>query len=139
MIHNVLCNNFEYKFMVIFQTFKIKMSESTCGFCPNCKQPNTGRNWCQTCNLKRFQQNLLKARNYWEVMPYNRFRNIQYLARGGFSTIYKAIWLDGSVDSWDKEKQRWRRYANELKDKDYEIANQENVKSPLKESEKYGQ
>src|ERR1051325_1721026 len=26
------------------------------GFCPECKELNTGDNWCQQCNAKRFQQ-----------------------------------------------------------------------------------
>src|SRR5581483_4237797 len=27
------------------------------GLCKGCKQPNTGYNWCQSCNSRRFQQN----------------------------------------------------------------------------------
>src|SRR4051812_12401192 len=27
------------------------------GLCEECKQPNTGDKWCQSCNSKRFQQN----------------------------------------------------------------------------------
>ena len=27
------------------------------GLCRECKQPNTGYSWCQSCNGKRFQQN----------------------------------------------------------------------------------
>src|SRR5947207_2198073 len=26
-------------------------------------------------------------------VPYNKFENVEYLDKGGFSTIYKAIWL----------------------------------------------
>ena len=26
-------------------------------------------------------------------MPYNKFINVEYLNKGGFGTIYKAIWL----------------------------------------------
>ena len=36
-------------------------------------------------------------------------RNIKYLAKGGFSTIYKAIWLSGRIKHWDKSKQKWVR------------------------------
>ena len=40
-----------------------------------------------------------------EWIPYNRFENIIYLDKGGFSTIYEAIWLDGPIYKWyDKEK-----------------------------------
>jgi hypothetical protein len=27
-------------------------------------------------------------------IPYNKFKNVEYLDKGGFGTIYKAIWLD---------------------------------------------
>ena len=33
------------------------MSEPEFGICEECNQPNTGRNWCNECNAKRFQQN----------------------------------------------------------------------------------
>jgi len=29
-----------------------------------------------------------------EWIPYNKFKNIEYLDKGGFSVVYKAIWLD---------------------------------------------
>ena len=32
-----------------------------------------------------------------EWIPYNRLKNIIYLDKGGFSTIYEAIWLDGPI------------------------------------------
>src|SRR5438045_539452 len=129
------------------------------GLCPDCNQSNTGWKWCHNCNSKRFQQNFnkwtsgnelidnfiqdaqLKERNKNQIIewiPYNRFRNIQYLAQGGFSIVYKAIWSDGWIENWDKEKHQWKRYSSELEDKDYEIAKQRNVKSPLNEYENYG-
>src|SRR5437763_8186056 len=99
------------------------------GLCFDCKQPKTYWNWCQNCNSKQFQRNFnkwtsgnkfidkfirdaqLKARNDWEVIewiPYNNLRNIQYLAQGGFSTIYKAIWIDGYI-KWDSKIKQWKR------------------------------
>jgi hypothetical protein len=33
-------------------------------------------------------------------LPYDKFKNVVYLDRGGFGTIYKAIWLN---DDGDKE------------------------------------
>ena len=95
------------------------------GLCSDCNEPNTDYDWCQNCNSKRFQQDFnkwtsgnrfidkfiqdaqLKARNKWEIIewiPYNRLRNIKYLAQGGFSIVYKAIWLNGRIDKWDSEK-----------------------------------
>jgi hypothetical protein len=90
----------------------------TFGLCPECNRPNTFKNWCKECNSKKFKQNFdnwtsgnkqidkfiqesqLNARIWSELLewvPYDRLRNIKYLAQGGFSTIYRAIWLDGSI------------------------------------------
>jgi len=71
--------------------------------CPDCNHSNKYYRWCQNCNSKRFQKDFdkwtsgnefidkfiqdtqLKALDYNQVIewiPYNRFRNIQYLAQG---------------------------------------------------------
>ncbi|GBC45291.2 kinase-like domain-containing protein [Rhizophagus irregularis DAOM 181602=DAOM 197198] len=44
-----------------------------------------------------------------EWIEYDRFENVEYLAKGGFGTIYKAIWKDGSIRSWDSENNKWKR------------------------------
>ncbi|GES91743.1 kinase-like domain-containing protein [Rhizophagus clarus] len=129
------------------------------GICPGCNRPNTFRNWCKECYSKKFQQNFgnwtsgneqidkfikesqLNARNWSELLewiPYNRLRNIKYLAQGGFSTVYKAIWLDGKVRHWDYEKQGWNRSAYKIDEQYYEDASNSQIKNPLKIDEKYG-
>src|SRR6266540_6486251 len=129
------------------------------GLCYNCNQPKTDHYWCRHCNTKIFQQEFskwtsgnehidkfiqdaqLKVRNKHEVMewiPYNRLRNIQFLAKGGFSTIYKAIWLDGYIYSWDNKNKHWERHVDSLRNKDYENAKNGIIKSPLNENEKSG-
>src|SRR2546430_4745112 len=83
--------------------------------CYECMQPYaTYDTWShQSCNAKRFQRNFknwmsgnhnidefiqnaqLKAKNDKEVLEwieFDRFENIEYLAKGGFGTTYKAIW-----------------------------------------------
>ena len=32
-----------------------------------------------------------------EWIPYNKFKDIKEIAKGGFGTIYKAMWIDGSI------------------------------------------
>ena len=97
-----------------------KISENWCkeckyGLCPECNQPKDFINWCRECNSKRFQQNFgnwtsgnehidkfiqdaqLNASSYFELLewiPYNRLKNIKFLAKGGFSTVYEGIWLE---------------------------------------------
>ncbi|GES98969.1 kinase-like domain-containing protein [Rhizophagus clarus] len=129
------------------------------GLCFECNRPNTGYSWCKNCNSKKFQQDFdkwtsgnkfidkfikvaqLKAENQFEVIewiPYNRLRNIKYLAKGGFSTIYKAIWLDGYIDYWDIDAQTWDRHTSSYLSGDYEIAKEKDIKSPLNKNEVEG-
>ena len=88
------------------------------GLCKQCKQPKNNYYWCRICT---FQQNFknwtsenhdidefiqkaqLKAKDYYEVLEwieYDRFENVEYLAKGGFGTTYKAIWKDGYIDEF---------------------------------------
>src|SRR5881227_1192942 len=100
------------------------------GLCPECNKPNTGYEWCNQCNAKRFQRDFpnwtsgniyidnfiqesqLDAESWGEVLewiPYNRLTNIKYLAKGGFSTVYYAIWLGGDIRWWDYNNKQWIR------------------------------
>ncbi|CAG8815987.1 710_t:CDS:2, partial [Gigaspora margarita] len=35
-----------------------------------------------------------------EFVPYEQIINIKYITKGGFSTIYKATWIDGPIVHW---------------------------------------
>src|ERR1043165_1249269 len=101
--------------LILNKELKIRYKNN--GLCEKCKQPNTYYGWCQPCIPKYFQQNFtnwtsgnhdvdefiqkaqLKAKIILEVLEwieYDRFENVEYLAKGGFGTTYKAIWKDGS-------------------------------------------
>src|ERR1051325_489649 len=104
------------------------------GLCKECKQPKNSPRWCQ-CNFQRnfknwtsgnddvdkfIQKAQLKATDGWEVLEWiehDRFENIEHLAEGGFGTVYKAIWKDGSIWEWDSENNQWKR---EIIYEDYE-------------------
>jgi hypothetical protein len=47
-----------------------------------------------------------------EWIPYNRFNDIKYIAKGGFGEVYKANWIDGRIDEWGH--QNWKRYNKNL-------------------------
>ena len=104
------------------------------GLCKECKQPFTNYYWCQSCNAKHFQENFknwtsgnsdvdkliqesqLNAKNADEKLEwieYDRLKNIEYVTKGGFGTIYKAIWKDGMIYRWDCETKR-STYTNEV-------------------------
>src|SRR4051812_47123116 len=38
-----------------------------------------------------------------EFVPYDRFKDIEFIAEGGFSKIYKATWIDGPITNWSKK------------------------------------
>ncbi|GET64731.1 kinase-like domain-containing protein [Rhizophagus irregularis DAOM 181602=DAOM 197198] len=100
------------------------------GICEECNQENTDVHWCKACNAKWFQQNFknwtsgnndidkfiqdtqLSAIKNFEVLewiPYNKFYDIEYIAKGGFGKVYRAKWIDGYIKKWDNENQNWRR------------------------------
>ena len=97
------------------------------GLCKECKQPKGSDDWCRICHFQRnfknwssgndgvdkfIQKAQLNAKNYKEVLEWiehDRFENIEYLAKGGFGTVYKAIWKDGPIDEWDSENNQWKR------------------------------
>jgi hypothetical protein len=37
-----------------------------------------------------------------EFVPYEQFKDIEFIAEGGFSKIYKATWIDGPINNWHK-------------------------------------
>ncbi|RHZ47389.1 hypothetical protein Glove_583g7 [Diversispora epigaea] len=78
--------------------------------------------WCKPCNTKHcdkwtsgndtidkfIQDAQQNADNYWKVIewiPYDRFKDITEIAKGGFGTIYKAKWIGGLVYKYDVENQ----------------------------------
>ncbi|EXX52509.1 Kic1p [Rhizophagus irregularis DAOM 197198w] len=134
------------------------LSSKVFGFCPKCKKPNSHYHWCKDCYSEIFQKNFsnwtsenvfidkfiqklqLNARNRFELLEWivhDRLRNIKFLAQGGFSTVYEAIWLDGLIDKWDYENQKWERETEELDEQVRDVIDNK-IKNPLKSDEKYG-
>jgi hypothetical protein len=102
------------------------------GLCKECKQPKNNMRWCRICT---FQQNFknwtsenhdidefiqkaqLKATRTREVLEwieYDRFENVEYLAKGGFGITYKAIWKDGYL-GYDSENNQLTRKKDDKK------------------------
>ena len=108
------------------------------GLCKECKQPNTDSYWCQLCNAKRFQQNFQNwtsgnkeidkfiqnmqlningfSEQVTEWIPYNQFNDIKEIGKGGFATVYSAIWKDGPLKFDYEIKKEYKRKS------DYEVA-----------------
>ncbi|CAB4418734.1 unnamed protein product [Rhizophagus irregularis] len=103
---------------------KLKRCYKNYGLCKECKQINTGYHYCRSCNSQYFKQNFknwtsgnhnidefikkaqLKAKNEKQIIEwieYDKFEDVEYLAKGGFGTTFKAVWKDGP----------WRRNNND--------------------------
>ncbi|UZO23626.1 uncharacterized protein OCT59_015958 [Rhizophagus irregularis] len=50
--------------------------------------------------IKFTQVNFVRKEGKLEFVPYEQFKNIEFIAEGGFSKIYKATWVDGPIN-WD--------------------------------------
>ncbi|RHZ83697.1 hypothetical protein Glove_88g3 [Diversispora epigaea] len=103
--------------------------------CPECNQEYNGI-WCKPCNSKHFQNDFnnwtsgndeidkfiqdaqLNANLDWQVIewiPYDGFKDVKQIGKGGFGTIHYARWIDGDIEEWDIENQQWKRYSEDKK------------------------
>ncbi|EXX68725.1 Mkk2p [Rhizophagus irregularis DAOM 197198w] len=99
-------------------------------YCKNCGKKYTEiyyHKWCKPCQINGLKQNFvywtsgneridnfvqnmqLKINNYNDIIvewiPYDQFNNIKEIGKGGFSTVYLAIWKDGPL-KYDMELKR---------------------------------
>jgi hypothetical protein len=54
--------------------------------------------------IRHTQINLEKAEGKMEFVPFDQFKNIKFIAEGGFSKIYKATWVDGPIKWYYSKK-----------------------------------
>src|SRR6266480_270545 len=52
--------------------------------------------------IKHTQINYVKKEGKMEIVPHEQFKNIEFIAEGGFSKIYKATWIDGPVMNYNR-------------------------------------
>ena len=74
--------------------------------------------------IRHTQINYSKQVGRMEFVPYDQFRNIEFIAEGGFSKVYKAIWVDGPIKNV-KNQSKSHNYAVTLK----KIKNSKNITS----------
>ncbi|UZO12117.1 uncharacterized protein OCT59_003667 [Rhizophagus irregularis] len=60
------------------------------GLCKNCKQPKSSFYYCRSSQLK-----VEDTDHIIEWIEYDKFEDVEYLAKGGFGTTFKAVWKDG--------------------------------------------
>ena len=98
--------------------------------CPDCGKPTTSFGWCKPCENNATRENFLhwtsgnkdmdelihhtqlnatQICDYLEWIPFEKFEMIKYVARGGFSNVYSAFWMEGPRLAWDNTAQEWTR------------------------------
>ncbi|CAG8525605.1 1399_t:CDS:2, partial [Racocetra fulgida] len=138
-----------------------QFSTSEFGTCPKCSSPRFYYNWCRQCEfyayqslypkwtcqnqeidlvIKSIQANAGSIFSFIEYIPYERFQNIKYIGKGGFSTVWEAEWIDGPRDgppafehkdeAQDTQMPKWKRSGPRKVTLKSLMASQ-NVKSPF--------
>ncbi|RIB17992.1 kinase-like domain-containing protein [Gigaspora rosea] len=110
-----------------------KKDSSHCVHCNESLQVLTGNKLVDNLIKKSLT---LKVKNKMTYIPFEQFTNIEYIAEGGFSKIYKAVWEDGPITGWSEKKGCFRRRKREIVLK--RLNNSENIDSSfLNELEAY--
>ncbi|UZO02774.1 uncharacterized protein OCT59_021253 [Rhizophagus irregularis] len=66
--------------------------------------------------IRNTQISLVKGAGKMEFVSYDQFKDIEFLAEGGFSKVYKATWINGPLLSWNiKSSAREGNYTVVLK------------------------
>jgi hypothetical protein len=56
--------------------------------------------------IKYTQINSADKQGRMEFVPYDQFKNIEFIAEGGFGKVYKATWIDCPVFDYNKIRNR---------------------------------
>ncbi|CAB4410384.1 unnamed protein product [Rhizophagus irregularis] len=102
-------------------------------YCKNCGEIYQYQYWCKICQVNKLKENFinwtsgnekidniiqemqLKINDYndiiFEWIPYNQFNYIKEIGKGGFATVYSAIWMDGPL-RYDYDKMKYERSPN---------------------------
>jgi len=59
--------------------------------------------------IQRCQMKSQRSDSIVEWIPFNHFKDVRYLTRGGCSEIYSASWIVGAYYEWDSKEKRLKR------------------------------
>ena len=107
----------------------IKYLERYCKYCDN-EYTDSSYKWCQQCKkseltnwtsgnekiddlIQEMKLNATVDSNNitFEWIPYSQFNNVKAIGKGGFATIYSAIWKDGTL-KYNNDKKEYERMPN---------------------------
>jgi hypothetical protein len=124
--HSMLTKEQESLIDKLILNEELKECYKVYGLCKACNRIKITYKWCNYChfqlNFKNWtsgnndvdefiQKSQLKAKNIYQFLEwieYNKFEDIEYLAKGGFGTTFKAIWKEGHI-KWNYYNDQWIR------------------------------
>jgi hypothetical protein len=59
--------------------------------------------------IRHTQLNASHAYDYLEWIPFEVFDKVTNIGRGGLSSVYSALWMEGPRQKWDYTTQIWTR------------------------------
>jgi hypothetical protein len=109
--HKFYCENCGKKYNNEFE-----ISNKSCISCQTNHENNKINDLIQKMKLN-INFNSLESNMIFEWIPYDQFYNIEEIGKGGFSTIYSAIWKDGLLyhendGVFDDDDGKWKRLSN---------------------------
>ena len=54
--------------------------------------------------IRYTQIHFIQESSRLKFIPYDQFKNIEFINKGGFSKVYKATWIDG-LHFWNEERE----------------------------------
>ena len=127
------------------KTRKILESHQICHVCFKAKELKLSGNKIIDDFIKYTQTNYVKKGGKMVFVPHDQLKNIEFIAEGGFSKIYKATWIDGSIKDWENFERNGKMTValkelnnskninfKELNEVKYPICNSFGYKSPYK-------
>src|SRR3954452_22259959 len=79
-------------------------SHQICHVCYRAKELKLSGNKIIDDFIRYTQTNFIKEEGKMEFVPHEQFKNIEFMAEGGFSKIYKATWIDGPVTNYNRKR-----------------------------------
>ena len=96
-----------------------------------CLQENHSNDYCKPCYSAYFRENFehwtsgdsrideliqssqlnaVNGQDLIEWIEYTNLENIEFIAHGGFGSVYKAVWKDGPIDTEKAQNNKFELY-----------------------------
>jgi hypothetical protein len=103
------------------------------GRCMQCSHHEKDRELCQSCQINYLKENFKNWTSgdkkidefiqkvqinetgfiIFEWIPYDQFYDIKEIGKGGFATVYSAMWKDGPL-RYDYKNKEWKRSVGDI-------------------------